>query len=412
MPEPSRVDVDAVIFGGGVAGLFIQSALQRAGYDVLLLETDDLGTGQTVCSQGILHGGLKYTLTGWLTGSAKAIREMPAVWRECLEGKRAPKLTRTRVRAEYCHLWQSQSISGRLGMIGARAGLRVRPDVIEPEDRPAVLRDMPGIVARLDEQVIDPCSLLWELAESLAGRILRIDGETGLELDLVEPGRARRLRLIDPERGDAADLHPKAVILAAGQGNAELLGRLRLGAAIEMQRRPLHMVMLRGPRLPMLNGHCVDGRKTRATITSAKTYDDEPVWQVGGQIAEDGVKMAPEQLIEHARNELRSILPALDLTDVHWATYRVDRAEPAMRGGVRPDGAWLAARGSTLIAWPTKLVLAPRLADQAVEELRRLIGGPHSFAAPEGPSILKGWTQPGVAVPPWESPSCRWTVVD
>jgi glycine/D-amino acid oxidase-like deaminating enzyme len=409
------VDVDAVIFGGGVAGLWMLSVLRDAGYDALLLDPNDLGTGQTVCSQGILHGGLKYTLSGLMSGSAKAIREMPALWRDCLGGRRSPNLTRTRIQAEFCYLWQSQSISGALGMIGARSGLRVRPHVLDPDERPPVLRHMPGVVARLDEQVIDPCSLLWDLAEPLAGQILRIDRETGLELEFDEPGRVRRIRLIDPEEGDAADVHPQAVILAAGEGNAELVERLGLASTsspIAMQRRPLHMVMVRSPRLPLINGHCVDGRRTRATITAARSYDDEPVWQVGGQIAEDGVAMRPDHLIQHARSELAHVLPALDLAGARWCTYRVDRTEPAMRGGKRPESAFLTVRGSTLIAWPTKLVLAPRLAELAQGELAKLIGRPSGDARPDSAAILKGWAQPGVAVPPWESPSCRWTVVD
>ena len=178
-----------------------------------------------------------------------------------------------------------------------------------------------------------------------------------------------------------------------------------------MQRRPLHMVMVRGPRLPLINGHCVDGRRTRATITAAKTYDDEPVWQIGGQIAENGVRMEPGQLIQHARSEMAQILPELDLTGAYWCTYRIDRAEPRL-GGRRPKNAFLTARGTTVLAWPTKLVLAPRLAELAQDELAKLIGRPSSDARPDSAVILKGWTQPGVAVPPWESPSCRWTIVD
>ena len=52
MDEPRRVEIDVVIFGGGVAGLWILSTLRNAGYDALLLDPNDLGSGQTACSQG------------------------------------------------------------------------------------------------------------------------------------------------------------------------------------------------------------------------------------------------------------------------------------------------------------------------------------------------------------------------
>ena len=49
-------------------------------------------------------------------------------------------------------------------------------------------------------------------------------------------------------------------MLTAGNGNAGLRRQMRLDEGV-MQRRPLHMVLLRGD-LPVLNGHCVDGRIT------------------------------------------------------------------------------------------------------------------------------------------------------
>ena len=113
---------DLIIFGGGVAGLWLLDEAVRNGYSAILVEASALGSGQTVASQGIIHGGLKYTLQGLLTGSATAIREMPLVWRECLAGQRQPDLTDTPVRSDYCYLWRTESVSSRLGMIGARFG--------------------------------------------------------------------------------------------------------------------------------------------------------------------------------------------------------------------------------------------------------------------------------------------------
>ena len=55
---------DVVIFGGGVAGLWLLDELVRRGRDALLLESSRLGTGQSIAAQGIIHGGLKYSLAG------------------------------------------------------------------------------------------------------------------------------------------------------------------------------------------------------------------------------------------------------------------------------------------------------------------------------------------------------------
>src|SRR5262245_24309151 len=99
--------VDVLVFGGGSAGLWTLDLLSRQGVSAILLEAGELGQGQTVASQGIIHGGLKYTLQGLLTASAASISEMPGLWRDCLEGRREPHLTATRVRSPHCHLWRT-----------------------------------------------------------------------------------------------------------------------------------------------------------------------------------------------------------------------------------------------------------------------------------------------------------------
>ncbi|MEZ5430716.1 MAG: FAD-dependent oxidoreductase [Verrucomicrobiales bacterium] len=53
---------DVIVFGGGVAGLWILNALAAKGYDALLMTDRELGAGQTLAAQGVIHGGLKYAL--------------------------------------------------------------------------------------------------------------------------------------------------------------------------------------------------------------------------------------------------------------------------------------------------------------------------------------------------------------
>ncbi len=115
---------DVLIFGGGGAGLWLLDELRRRGYDALLVERYALGAEQTVASQGILHGGIKYTLSGLFSESARTIRDMPGIWRDCLAGRSEPDLTGTRVAAEFCHLWGTRTMRSRLGLAGARHGLR------------------------------------------------------------------------------------------------------------------------------------------------------------------------------------------------------------------------------------------------------------------------------------------------
>lgn len=380
--------LDAVILGGGIAGLWTLDTLRRRGVHAVLLERAALGQGQTLWSQGIIHGGLKYTLSGLLNPAAQAVRDMPDRWRACLAGKAEPDLSRAKLRAPHCHLWRTESLSSKVAMIGAKVGLRVTPTTLHSEERPEALRHVPGTVARLEEQVIDVASVLRVLAARHAGRVW-LAPRAAVERD------ATRVRVTV----DAAALHSpvlvaRTLVLTAGAGNAVLRDRLGLQPN-QTQVRPLHQVMVRGELLE-LNGHCVDGSVTRVTITTAKDSAGRTVWQVGGQLAEEGVHRTPEDLIAHAKRELAACLPGVDLSRAEWATYRADRAEMKAPGALRPDDATLLVEGPVISAWPTKLALAPRLADLVTERAMSAIG---SAAVDQR---LPEWEAAGVGAEPWE----------
>ncbi len=396
------VHLDVVIFGGGAAGLWLLDEVRRSGRSVVLLEANELGSGQTVASQGIIHGGLKYTLSGLLTPSAKAVRAMPGLWRRCLAGEQAPDLRRTKLRSAFCYLWRTASLTGKLGMLGARAGLHVTPVWLDEHERPAVLKNCAGGVARVDEQVIDPVSFISDLATQHRELLLAIDAANGLEFQVSNSGTAELVRLINPHTGEPLDIAPKAIALTAGAGNEKLLAMLGRSKPA-MQRRPLHIAMARAAadRLPVLNGHCVDGAATRLTITTATHSTGDTIWQLGGRIAEDGVNMDRDQLVDKAAAEASEVVCDADLSGVFWSSYMVDRAELATSGFARPADVTVETDANIITAWPTKLALAPRLAQRVVETLGEG-DGDTEWMAKLSDSPAGTWPRPLVAPPPWE----------
>ena len=164
------------------------------------------------------------------------------------------------------------------------------------------------------------------------------------------------------------------------------------------QLRPLHMVLVKGRGLKPLYAHCLGGGpKPRITVTSHPAADGQWVWYLGGDIAEaDGVARSEAAQIAAAQKEVQQLLPWIDLSDARWATLRVDRAEPAQSGLVRPDNAFLAEQGSLLVGWPTKLALSPDFADRVIAALERdgIQPGTHAHL-PELP-------RPPQAQPVWE----------
>lgn len=404
MNDPA-LHLDALIIGGGIAGLWTLHELRARGRLALLVEPFSMGQGQTIWSQGIIHGGLKYTLGGLMNASAEALREMPAIWRECLTGRRSPSIPADGLRAECCYLWRTKSLSSQAGMIGARMGLRVAPVPLSASERPPILRDCPGTVARLDEQVIDPAVAVQALSEQCPGLVRRVDPARGLEIGALVSGELRTVTLRPPGAGRALTVQPDRLVFTAGAGNGFLREQVGLGSQA-MQIRPLHMTLLRdaspdGDRVPELNGHCVDGARTRVTITSAMTAAGRRVWQIGGEMAERGVSHPPEEVVAMVRNELRAVLPGFDSSGCEWTTYRADRAEAVTGAARRPDDCTVRVEGDVITAWPTKLALAPRMAGMVADVVCRN-PEPVTASADELLERLDTWPVPSVGAPAWE----------
>ncbi len=402
MAPPAPLELDVVIFGGGAAGLWLLDELHRSGRSTLLLERDRLGSGQTVASQGIIHGGLKYSLSGLVGQSARAVRTMPDRWRRCLAGQDTPNLSGTCMRAQHCHLWQAVTLTSRLSLLGATRTLRVAPVKLAIDERSPVLKGCPGDVFRLDEQVIEPASFIRALAERHEPRLLKIDDRSGLRFDFDAVHRTPTIHLRDPASGTIA-LRARQLVLTAGAGNEGLRRALQLPGGA-MQRRPLHMVVLKG-KLPVLNGHCADKASTRVTITTSVDAQGTAVWQVGGQVSEAGVHMEALALIRHTRCELVAVLPGLDLSNAQWTTYRVDRAEAATPTRKRPDDVAARVDGPIITAWPTKLALVPHLVSKL---LARLEPQGSTASAHGAESLSLDWPRPQTAHPPWDGPT-QWT---
>lgn len=186
--------------------------------------------------------------------------------------------------------------------------------------------------------------------------------------------------------------------MTAGKGNAELLARLgRQNPA--MQLRPLLMVMVRGqagyPLPGELFAHCLGASANpRITITSHTDSRGNVVWYLGGDIAEQGVGRGDAEQIAAARRELESLFPWQDFSRCDWGILPIDRAEPRQPDGKRPDNVFCAEEDGVITAWPTKLALAPRLADEIIKQLKV------SGVEPAGASV--------VSLPPVEFTPLPW----
>ena len=355
----SALQPDLLIFGGGIAGLWTLLRVRRAGYQALLLESAALGGVQSIASQGIVHGGTKYALKGGISKSTQAIADMPGIWRDALAGKGDVDLSATRALSSHQYLWSSGSISSSLAGVFASKLMhsRVSPVVRAQFPPPFDAGDFRGSLYQLQEPVLDTASLMRTLREQALPACYQYDpGKLQIDGGNLHIGQLR--------------LKPRRVLLTAGEGNAELMAYWGAQRP-QMQTRPLHMVMMKG-RLPAMYAHCLGASSNpRLTITSYPLEDGEMIWYLGGQLAEEGVARTSAQQIAAAKDELAKLLPWMNFSPMACSTLEIQRAEVATAGGKRPNDCYLGVEKQLLVAWPTKLAFAPRLADLVLQQLQK-----------------------------------------
>lgn len=355
-----QLQTDIAIIGGGIAGLWTLNQLRNKGYSAILFEQEALGSYQTIGSQGMIHGGIKYALGGALSGGSEAISTMPDVWREALSGNGKVDIQKANVLSKDFYLWSSSTVQSRLTSFFASKMLRGRVDKLNEADYPKPFQNSAfrGQVYRLVDLVMDMPSLVQALAEQHSEAIFKIDWQTTKlnqedgEATLVFPG---------------LEVKAQRLILTAGTGNEALLSKLGTDKPA-MQRRPLQQVLVKHQYRESLYAHCVGGNASpRLTISTHRTSGGEPVWYLGGDLATEGTDDSPEELIAKARHELGELLPWVDFGETQWCTIKLDRAEPKQVRLLRPDQSFVGKSESlsnVLTAWPTKLTLSPHLADE------------------------------------------------
>ncbi|MBB6520628.1 FAD-dependent oxidoreductase [Pseudoteredinibacter isoporae] len=362
------IELDTAIIGGGVAGLWLLNRLHQQGRHCALFERDALGAGQTLASQGMIHGGIKYTLAGALSGASEAIADMPRRWGECFAGHGEIDLSEAKLLSEDFYMFSSQQSSSKISTFLASKLTRGRVEAVSGDELPELFKGQDQAqVYKLLDIVVDTPSLLNALSQPLSERIFKLPSDHHWKKD----GKSAHL-LLNSKSDKAQEIRARNFIFCAGEGNAALLESLGLEKPA-MQRRPLQQVCVKHTLPYRFYGHCMGAESTpRLTISShpcADSTEGEQVWYLGGSLAEAGAKQSEAEVITCAKKELRELFPWLDFSDAEWCSLPINRAEPKQKGLVRPDKAFASrAEGidNVIVGWPTKLALSPNFADQAM----------------------------------------------
>ena len=429
MKAHKSVKVDCSILGGGIAGLWLLNRLKAKGYKAILLENQALGGTQTLASQGIIHGGVKYSLrTIGISKATQSIAAMPERWHNMLAGTPAandPDLSAYQLISspEY-NLWIRNALPRLTGFFAERK-LHSRLTLLNQNHK------QKGRLYRLNgEFVVDIPKLVRALATPHQTEIFSINK---MQMTWVKTQSGDyHLDLSGEDTATNYRISAKQFITTAGVGTQAILQQTELTDRLAMQRRPLHMIMAKHP-VPAdhtsTNQIFIDQTFMHQTFTHIVGWSDKPlmtitshmlpsgncVWYIGGNIGEQGVVMEKLDLLQNAKKCLISYFPRINWNKVSWDTLRIDRAEPQNKttktGHTRPDHPYCQQLANLMVCWPTKLTLVPMLADQVIAKLEKHFSPAGTMKNQSlATNPLLNLPKPAFGLPPWEK--VAWTDVN
>lgn len=375
--QRDHIEVDVVIVGAGIAGLWLGNLLARRGLSLAICEAGALGGAQTAASQGIVHSGLKYALDGRANRAAKALAAMPDRWRACLAGRGEIDLRGVPVLARHMHLFAPNANAAVRALFSGPLAGQCRP--LDAEATPPYQR---GVLAAIDDFVLSAPALTRRLGERLLARVI----PASVAPDALVAGPQGIAAVATPQ----ARISAQAFVFAAGGGN-EALARRAGFADARMARRPLRQTSVRLRARQSVFAHCLrsgEGADGAMAVDMTITSHDDALY-IGGQVAEDGAARGHAEQVAVVRRLLTQAFPAIDLSGARFGTHRLVRAEPPPGC----DDALAVRRGNCVFCWPLKLSLAPRLGDLAMALLSDLRPRPNAWAGHRTRPKLP-WAQP------------------
>lgn len=385
-----EIQTDVVIVGGGIAGLWAFNLLNNAGIHTALVEINALGAGQTICSQGIIHGGLKYALHGALSRDAQEMSNVPAIWTKCLQGDGQIDLRKTKILSQGQYLFSTGDLATKVSSFFASKALKSGTKSVLKNDYPSVFltEKFKGSLYQLQEDVLDVPSLLGCLADKHRGNLLKADN---CKVQFISKNQVDFLEVEFSKQ--KYSLKAKNYVFLAGEGNGKLLEKNDY-IDIPMQTRALHMSFVKAKELPVLYAHCIGiGMMPRITITTHQDRNGINTWYVGGEVAEHGVGLNKLDQLQHTKQELEKIFPWLDFSSAEIGSFMINRAERWQRGGKKPATYELFSANNIQVGWPTKLALSPFLAAEILKNVSQIKN--------EASDDLSVYPKPEIAKVPW-----------
>lgn len=351
-----------IIVGSGIAALWCANHLQSLGHDVVVLEKQQIGCGQTIFSQGMIHGGAKYSLDGQLSKSTISISDMPHIWRNALDGIGYVDLSNSVKITDFQFLWSSANAASKLLSFFGSKVMSSKMKSITPSDHDLFSSDkFKGSLFKLNEPVVDVQTVLENLANNLDNSILN------LEVKKIEFRSDNSVDVVTNKDVINCD----EVVLAAGEGNEKILQNSNINL-FPMQLRPLAMgAVYLNNKIPDIFGHHL-GVSSRPSLTISTHYvNGDQVLYVGGDISESGVFLSDSEQKIKIKDSIKSALYWLDFDIKDIKILRINRAEARNHNLIKPDTFFCEKYKKAIICWPTKLAFAPLLSESVITKITK-----------------------------------------
>jgi hypothetical protein len=182
----------------------------------------------------------------------------------------------------------------------------------------------------------------------------------------------------------------RAVVLAAGIGNGEILadtfGRYRAAPTV----RSSYMMVVRGQSLKSVSMILPENEFYGFFLVS-RLEDNEVVWLLSNYISYGGDtgnnSLASRLWAKATLRSLDTLFPVLRTSDLLWGMYAAPKAEFRRDPEYLPDGKIIEHFGmqNVVAIWPTKLSLAPVVASDVVDMISKTLHEPkpESSAQPD-----------------------------
>jgi glycine/D-amino acid oxidase-like deaminating enzyme len=355
---------DVAVYGGGVAGLWIASHLTFLGLNTVLFESNAIGAGQTIQSQGILHRGGKY-----VGENEKSLALSTESWSSALSGSGPVDLSKVKIFTKQQLLWMTNRKINKNGYL-LRAALAIKGigyfhEAINP-DPTHILPKFERDAVTLNEPVLSVPSLLAELAKPIRGKLIR-----GHLQGFEESGQNDKQDAVVHIGNQNYKVIASNHICAMGAANDRYVKQLKI-SNVETRLRPLKQIVLTG-ELPEFYGIGLSNlfHPTIAIVSHPQPDAGKNAWYIGGHLADGAnAQKTDEKIITELKRFLKDCGFEIEIPSLSAHTNYAVRAEASIRDRKNSSRTpVIGNRGNVFLVWPNKLTNTPSLANQLMPRL-------------------------------------------